>query len=174
MESQNDRELAVLQELGTTLKNVSQKKQHDEEDVFAELLASQLRNLPVHEKLQVKMRINQLVYEALMKNSANSARAASCAPTCTTPASINYPWQTEASTGFTPEGSQGYTFWPASSSRYTIQLLHAQILPIQTVSPALHLLEAFRSQSLSASQDNIIGVTMKPITNKVECNCQRN
>ena len=119
MESQNDRELAVLQELGTTLKNVSQKKQHDEDDLFAELLASQLRNLPVHEKPQVKMRINQLVYEALMKNSANSARAASCAPTCTTPASINYPWQMEASTGFTPEGSQGYTIWPASSTRYT-------------------------------------------------------
>lgn len=119
MESQNDRELAVLQELGTTLKNVSQKKQHDEDDLFAELLASQLRNLPVHEKLQVKMHINQLVYEALMKDSANSTKAASCAPTCSTPASINYLWQTDVSTGFNPERSQGYPFWPANSTRYT-------------------------------------------------------
>ena len=52
----------MLQELGTMLKNVRQKNQHDEDDLFAELLASQLRNLPVHEKLQVKMRINQLAY----------------------------------------------------------------------------------------------------------------
>lgn len=38
----------------------------DEDDLFGTLLASQLKQLPSHQKLMVKMEINNLVYRSLL------------------------------------------------------------------------------------------------------------
>jgi len=43
-----------------------QTVQQDDDDLFAWLLASQLRQLPGHQKIMVKMEINSIIYRSLL------------------------------------------------------------------------------------------------------------
>jgi len=61
-------ELELMQSLSTRLTSRSEeKKEKDEDDLFCELLATQLRQLNPRDKLLIKMQINNTVYNQLMK-----------------------------------------------------------------------------------------------------------
>lgn len=61
-------ELELIQSLSTRLTSKSEeRKEKDEDDLFCELLATQLRQLNPRDKSQIKMQINNTVYNQLMK-----------------------------------------------------------------------------------------------------------
>ena len=67
-------ELEFLQTIGDRLKEKPTQPQRDEESIFGDLIASQLRQLPYHERVMAKMEINNVVYSHLLrKNSTNPA-----------------------------------------------------------------------------------------------------
>ena len=48
-----------------------QTVQQDDDDLFVQLLASQLRQLPGHHKIMVKMEINSIIYRSLLSLSSH-------------------------------------------------------------------------------------------------------
>lgn len=61
-------ELKLIQSLSTRLTSKSEeRKEKDEDDLFCELLATQLRQLNPRDKLLIKMQINNTLYNQLMK-----------------------------------------------------------------------------------------------------------
>ena len=61
-------ELELMQSLSTRLTSRSEeRKEKDEDDLFCELLATQLRQLNPRDKLLIKMQINTAIYNQLMK-----------------------------------------------------------------------------------------------------------
>ena len=61
-------ELELMQSLSTRLTSKpEERKEKDEDDLFCELLATQLRQLNPRDKLLIKMKINNNVYNQLMK-----------------------------------------------------------------------------------------------------------
>lgn len=66
-------ELEFLQTIGDKLKKKPTQPQRDEESIFGDLIASQLRQLPYHERVMAKMEISNVVYSRfLRKNSTNT------------------------------------------------------------------------------------------------------
>ena len=64
-------EIEFLKTIGEHLVNKdSSKEVRDEESLFGDLIASQLRKMPEHDRLMTKMEINNLVYSRLMKASS--------------------------------------------------------------------------------------------------------
>ena len=55
-------------------KAASHTAQQDDDDFFGGLLASQLRQLPAHQKIMVKMEINSIIYRCLLSSHAVSAQ----------------------------------------------------------------------------------------------------
>ena len=51
----------------------SHKEVRDEDSLFGDLIASQLRKMPDHDRLVTKMEINNLIYSQLMKASSQEA-----------------------------------------------------------------------------------------------------
>lgn len=53
---------------------ISQKKEtekdKDEETIFSELIGTQLKKIPVHDRLMAKMEINQTIYKFMIKNAS--------------------------------------------------------------------------------------------------------
>ena len=67
-------ELEFLQTIGDRLKEKPTPPQRDEESIFGDLIASQLRQLPYHERVMAKMEISNVVYSRLLrKNCTNPA-----------------------------------------------------------------------------------------------------
>jgi hypothetical protein len=64
-----------MQSIGNSLKVVKEKEDEkanmDEDQLFSELLAKQLRQLPGSIKLMVKMQINNIVYNHLIQSQGN-------------------------------------------------------------------------------------------------------
>ena len=57
-----------MQSLNSKLASSSEeRKEKDEDDLFCELLATQLRQLNPRDKLLIKMQINNTIYNQLMK-----------------------------------------------------------------------------------------------------------
>ena len=63
-------ELELIQSLGESIKRRSEPVEKDEDKLFAELLATQLKQLPQPQKLLVKIEINNLVYNRLLQSSS--------------------------------------------------------------------------------------------------------
>ena len=66
-------ELGIMKSLEESLKRKADGhtgQQHDD-DLFARLPASQLRQLPAHQKIMVKMEINSIVYRSLLSISSH-------------------------------------------------------------------------------------------------------
>lgn len=61
-------ELEFLETFGQRLKR-TEVKEKDEESIFGELLASQLRQLPYHQRTLAKMELNNVMYSHLLRNS---------------------------------------------------------------------------------------------------------
>ena len=72
MGAAND-ELKVLQEIGSSLvafvKEKHKTNERDEDTLFGELIASQLRKMGSHDKIMIKMKISQLMYDHQMRAS---------------------------------------------------------------------------------------------------------
>lgn len=67
-------EIEFLKTIGEHLVNKdSHKEVRDEESLFGDLIASQLRKMPDHDRLVTKMEINNLIYSRLMKASSQEA-----------------------------------------------------------------------------------------------------
>lgn len=67
-------ELEFLQTIGNRLKEKPTQPQRDEERIFGDLTASQLRQLPYQERVMAKIEISNVVYSCLLRNkSANPA-----------------------------------------------------------------------------------------------------
>ncbi|XP_067023973.1 uncharacterized protein [Acropora muricata] len=70
-------ELEFLQTIGDRLKEKATEPKKDEERIFGDLIASQLRQLQYHERVMAKMEINIVLYAHLLKkNSPNQAYSA--------------------------------------------------------------------------------------------------
>ena len=70
-------ELEFLQTIGDRLKEKATEPKKDEESIFGNLIASQLRQLQYHERVMAKMEINNVLYAHLLKkNSLNQAYSA--------------------------------------------------------------------------------------------------
>ena len=70
-------ELEFLQTIGDRLKEKATEPKKDEESIFGDLIASQLRQLQYHERVMAKMEINIVLYAHLLKkNSPNQAYSA--------------------------------------------------------------------------------------------------
>ena len=66
----DETELQIMKSMSARLEGKTSentKREQDEDDMFCCLLATQLRKLDPHEKLMVKMQINNTVYNCLMK-----------------------------------------------------------------------------------------------------------
>lgn len=72
MGAAND-ELKVLQEIGSSLvacvKEKHKTNERDEDTLFGELIALQLRKMGSHDKIMIKMKISQLMYDHQMRAS---------------------------------------------------------------------------------------------------------
>ena len=67
-------EIEFLKTIGQHLVNKdSHKEVRDEESLFGDLIASQLRKMSDHDRLVTKMEINNLIYSRLMKASLREA-----------------------------------------------------------------------------------------------------
>lgn len=67
-------ELEFLQTIGNRPKEKPTQPQRDEEGIFGDLTASQLRQLPHQERVMAKIKIRNVVYSCLSRNkSANPA-----------------------------------------------------------------------------------------------------
>ena len=72
MDATND-ELKMIQEIGSSLvacvKEKHRTNERDEDALFGELIASQLRKIGSPEKIMIKMKISQLIYDHQMRAS---------------------------------------------------------------------------------------------------------
>ena len=68
-------ELELMQSISSKLASrpEEKKKEKDEDDLFCELLATQVRKFNPRDKLLIKMQINNTVYNQLMKPSMNTS-----------------------------------------------------------------------------------------------------
>ena len=66
-------EIEFLKTIGQHLVTKDQKEVKDEESLFGDLIASQLRKMSDHDRLVTKMEINNLIYGRLMKASSREA-----------------------------------------------------------------------------------------------------
>lgn len=64
-------ELEFLQTIGDRLKEKPTQPQRDEESIFGDLIASQLRQLPYHERVMAKLEIGNVVYSHLLRKNSN-------------------------------------------------------------------------------------------------------
>ena len=68
-----NKELKIFQDIGTSLvsciKDKQQIQERDEDTLFGELIASELRKIGLPDKLMIKMKINQLIYDHQMRAS---------------------------------------------------------------------------------------------------------
>lgn len=66
-------EMGLMKSLEESMKRraACQTVQQDDDDLFARLLASQLRQLPEHQKIMVKMEINSIIYRSLLSLSSH-------------------------------------------------------------------------------------------------------
>ena len=75
-------ELEFLRTIGDRLQEKPTQPQRDEESIFGDLIASQLRQMQYHERVMAKMEISNVVYSRLLrKNSTNPAYLAGGFPT---------------------------------------------------------------------------------------------
>ena len=63
--------MEFLQTIGDRLKEKPTQPQRDEESIFGDLIASQLRQLPYHERVMAKMEISNVVYSRLLRKNSN-------------------------------------------------------------------------------------------------------
>lgn len=69
-----DAELELIQTIGKTIANKSMDvtdKPKDDNDLFGELIAAQLKQLPPEKNIMVKMQISNLIYEQMMNSVHN-------------------------------------------------------------------------------------------------------
>lgn len=64
-------ELELLQTIGERFKEKPKQPQRDEESISGDLIASQLRQLPYHERVKAKMEISNVVYSRLLRKNSN-------------------------------------------------------------------------------------------------------
>ena len=62
-------ELEFFQAIGDRLKQKATQPQKDEESIFGDLIASQLRQLPYHERVMAKMEISNVLYSRLLRKN---------------------------------------------------------------------------------------------------------
>ena len=65
--------MGLMKSLEESMKRraASYPAQQDEDALFAQLLASQLKQLPAHQKIVVKMEINSIIYRSLLSSSSH-------------------------------------------------------------------------------------------------------
>ena len=64
-------ELEFLQTIEDRLKEKPTQPQRDGERIFSDLIASQLRQFPYHERVMAKMEISNVVYSRLLRKNSN-------------------------------------------------------------------------------------------------------
>lgn len=64
-------ELEFLQTIKDRLKEKPTQPQRDGERIFSDLIASQLHQLPYHERVMAKMEISNVVYSRLLRKNSN-------------------------------------------------------------------------------------------------------
>jgi hypothetical protein len=71
-------EIDFLKSIGNHLvSRDSQREQKDEECLFGELIAAQLRKMPTQERLTTKMEINNLIFSRLLKSNSQDVNTVS-------------------------------------------------------------------------------------------------
>ena len=100
-------EMEIIKKIGERLVEKG-KSEVDEDSLFGQLIASQLKKIPTEERLITKMEINNVIYSHLLKNNAGSQSNQNCSLLSGSFSSVNqvFPGMANHPTGQLQQQSQ--------------------------------------------------------------------